>query len=504
MNASINKVIIIGGGPVGLTLSIALSRYGIPSIVLEARDKATSPDESRAITWMPRGLELLEWLGIYHPFYKKGVLRTCHQFESRRGKLLSWSFEGIASPYPFSLQLPQHDTEMILEEAARSTGYVEINRGHKVIDIGQTEHAITVKVQCHDRIYELESPWGVGCDGAKSLIREKLNIGKTWRDYGMDSAVADFELECGLSQDISNIVLDPLRPYGFFYFAPGRWRLIYRINKEESRSEATSPEFIHRLLKEKLPDAKVKRLLWASAFRLGQGQSDHYRKGRWLLAGDAAHAMGPSAGAGMMVGVLGAWRLAWRLALAMQNHPDSDKLLEDYSKEQREGANEIQNNNAMIFRNMAITHPLLAAGRAFVLRNFGRISSFGRSALEKEALLSQALPVSGASDQYVPSGVLSLSSYGPWQLGKRVPYIAADKGPHPLSGMDRSHTLISIGKHHPEQEQRLFENIMKEFSFPAGRKLVHPNVNSSYRKLSNDFVFALVRPDQHVVSIFKM
>ncbi len=130
----------------------------------------------------------------------------------------------------------------------------------------------------------------------------------------MDSAVADFELECGLSQDISNIVLDPLRPYGFFYFAPGRWRLIYRINKEESRSEATSPEFIHRLLKEKLPDAEVKRLLWASAFRLGQGQSDHYRKGRWLLAGDAAHAMGPSAGAGMMVGVLGAWRLAWRLA----------------------------------------------------------------------------------------------------------------------------------------------------------------------------------------------
>ena len=58
----------------------------------------------------------------------------------------------------------------------------------------------------------------------------------------------------------------------------------------------TTQEAATDLLKRKLPDALVHRFLWASAFRLGQGQSESYRKGRWLLCGDAAHAMGPSAG----------------------------------------------------------------------------------------------------------------------------------------------------------------------------------------------------------------
>jgi hypothetical protein len=88
------------------------------------------------------------------------------------------------------------------------------------------------------------------------------------------------------------------------------------------------------LLKSKLVGTRVHRFLWASAFRLGQGQSEGYRKGCWLLCGDAAHAMGPSAGAGMMVGVLGAWRLGWRLALAAKGDPRAEELLAGYEREQ--------------------------------------------------------------------------------------------------------------------------------------------------------------------------
>jgi 2-polyprenyl-6-methoxyphenol hydroxylase-like FAD-dependent oxidoreductase len=143
-----------------------------------------------------------------------------------------------------------------------------------------------------------------------------LGISNRWRDYGTDSAVADFEMECDLPKQVSRIVLDPERPYGFFYFAPGRWRFIYRINESENRQEAITESAVNDLLLSRLPGAKINQFLWASAFRLGQGQCHTYRQGRWFLCGDAAHAMGPSAGAGMMVGVLGAWRLGWRLALA--------------------------------------------------------------------------------------------------------------------------------------------------------------------------------------------
>lgn len=94
-------VLIVGGGPVGLALSLVLSKYKIPSLILEAKEDPTSKDESRAITWMPRGMEFLEWLGIFNRFYEKGVIRVLHQFENQHGKLLGWPFDTLETPYQY-------------------------------------------------------------------------------------------------------------------------------------------------------------------------------------------------------------------------------------------------------------------------------------------------------------------------------------------------------------------------------------------------------------------
>jgi 2-polyprenyl-6-methoxyphenol hydroxylase-like FAD-dependent oxidoreductase len=143
----------------------------------------------------------------------------------------------------------------------------------------------------------------------------------------------------------------------------------------------------------------VHRFLWASAFRLGQGQSESYREGRWLLAGDAAHAMGPSAGAGMMVGVLGAWRLGWRLARAAQGVPLAEELLADYEREQRAASEEVQNANATIFRNMALSNPIAAAVRSTALRALSHAHLLVRRMTEKEALVTQRLSADENSRQ---------------------------------------------------------------------------------------------------------
>lgn len=133
--------------------------------------------------------------------------------------------------------------------------------------------------------------------------------------------------------------------------------------------------------------------LWVSAFRLGQGQSTTYRRDRWLLAGDAAHAMGPSAGAGMMVGVLGVWRLGWRLALAVEGLTGLEELLEGYEREQRAASGEIQNANALIFRSMAVTNHLVGKVRGMALRGISRVGPIVRRMTEKEALVTQELSV---------------------------------------------------------------------------------------------------------------
>ena len=203
-------------------------------------------------------------------------------------------------------------------------------------------------------------------------------------------------MECDLPKEVSRIVLDPRRPYGFFYFAPGRWRFIYRINEGENRRAVTAENAATGLLKRKLPGARLHRFLWASAFRLGQGQSESYRKGRWLLCGDAAHAMGPSAGAGMMVGVLGAWRLGWRLALAAKGDPRAEKLLAGYEREQRVASEEVQNANAGIFRNMALSNPATAGARSLVLRGLSHLKPVVRRMTEKEALVTQRLYIPDA------------------------------------------------------------------------------------------------------------
>ena len=391
------RVAIVGGGPVGLALSLVLARYGVPALVLEAREAPTPRDESRAITWMPKGLELLDWLELGEDFHRVGVRRVAHEFWVDERRLLRMPFDEVRSPHPYTLQLPQHDSEVLLERAALDTGLVEIRRGHRVVRVDQEGEQASVDVEGPDGSYRLKASWAVGCDGAGSNVRRMLGIETRWRDYGTNSAVADFEMECEeLPKEVSRIVLDPRRPYGFFYFAPGRWRFIYRINEGEDRHAMTTGDAATELLKAKLAGVQVHRFLWASAFRLGQGQSEAYRKGRWLLCGDAAHAMGPSAGAGMMVGVLGAWRLGWRLALAAKGDARAEELISGYEREQRVASEEVQSANARIFRNMALSNPAAAAARSVVLRGLSHLGPVVRRMTEKEALVTQKL--------YVPDG----------------------------------------------------------------------------------------------------
>lgn len=191
-------ILIVGGGPVGLALALVLARYEVPSIVLEERDEPTPRDESRAITWVPRGLDFLDWLGLLPAFARISVRRAAHEFWSPRGRLLSLRMDRLDHPHPYSLLLPQHDTEATLEAAARATGRVEIRRGTRAVHVATKGTQAVVRVAGRGGAEELQAPWAVGCDGARSTVRELLGIEQRWRDYGADSAVADFEMTCDL------------------------------------------------------------------------------------------------------------------------------------------------------------------------------------------------------------------------------------------------------------------------------------------------------------------
>ncbi len=388
-----------------------------------------------------------------------------------------------------------------MEDAARSTGLVEIRRKSTVIGASSLEASARVRVLPEDGdAYDLEAPWAAACDGFHSPTRSLLGVSTTHKDYGADAVVADFNVSEDLvPPGVSRIVLEAARPHGLFRFGADRWRLVYRLNPGEDRSLMTTPETARAILKQVAPDANPSRLLWASAFRLGQHQSERYREGRFVLAGDAAHGMGPSAGAGLQVGVLGAWRLGWRLALAAKGHPSANTLLDDYAREQRAASDQVQAENMLIFRNMALRSPLLASWRAEALGMLGNITFIKRKMADAVTLIAQHVPAAEAVDRPRRNADHSwkhVSRLGRWRVGHRVPLASLAAQPSSLVAQGCLHTLVPVDGP-SDQLLTLVRERVGSIAIPA-----HVLGSKTAEFVGKGpAAVAVVRPDQEVVAL---
>jgi 2-polyprenyl-6-methoxyphenol hydroxylase-like FAD-dependent oxidoreductase len=374
-------VLIAGAGPVGLALATFLGHAGVSSQVVDQRLTPTHRDESRAITWMPEGLLAADQMGITDALRALSVVRRWHEFRSRPGgtALLTLDMSRLPHRHPYTFNLPQSDTERVLNAAAVGTGAVTVRRGWRITSAATSAPtAVEARLESPDgQSDRVTAKFGVGCDGAGSSRRgvaAMLGIDENFSDYGASSVVADVELAADPAPtDRSWIALSAERPIGVFCFGERRWRLVYRVNGGESADEVTSDSFVREQLRRAFPDADLVRHLWASSFRLGQGQSHRYWRDRWALAGDAAHAMGPSAGAGMQLGILGAWRLSQRLLTGLANESSWPQEAAGYEREQRHAAQLVQRSNARIFRSLTVRSPVLSAVRSVALSLGGRI-----------------------------------------------------------------------------------------------------------------------------------
>jgi 2-polyprenyl-6-methoxyphenol hydroxylase-like FAD-dependent oxidoreductase len=175
------QVLIVGAGPVGMTLAGELARYGVAVRIVDKAAQRT--DKSKALVLWSRTLELLDRAGTCAAFVSAGFPTKAVNFVTTDGKAVGRaSMESVDSPYPYGLMLPQSETERLLEERLVRLG-VTVERQTEVVGFTASADGVAVTVRHADGREELvRAGWLAGADGAHSIVRHTVGaefVGET-------------------------------------------------------------------------------------------------------------------------------------------------------------------------------------------------------------------------------------------------------------------------------------------------------------------------------------
>ncbi|MFW5418945.1 FAD-dependent monooxygenase [Nocardiopsis sp. CNT-189] len=321
--------LIIGAGPVGLVLALALSRQGIRSTIVERDPDAVR--ESRALNFWPRTLETFRNLGFLGDLMERGTFVTrLEPLDPRSGRpLLRLDFTGLEelSPVPGTLMCPQNTAEEVLRERVAGDPLITEVTG-ECVRVEQDGAGVSATVERDGGRTTLSADYLVGTDGARSTVRRCA-------DVPMEGETSDDRMLLSderISPSPEGWLRFALDEPGFLVgirFGPEQWRIMGSTPPEGADEEAAARHRVRALFGD-----VSSTTTWASTFNVHRRVAGRYRVGRVLLAGDAAHLISPIGGQGLNAGINEAENLAWKLAEAFAGG-DADLLLDSYEEECR-------------------------------------------------------------------------------------------------------------------------------------------------------------------------
>ncbi len=327
------QVLVIGAGPVGLTMAAELTRYGVSVRIVEKAAQRT--DKSKALVLWSRTLELLDRAGCADTFVAAGQKVDAANIIAANKLLAHVSFANVKSPYPYALMLPQSETERLLEEHLNRLG-VQVERQIELtrFEIGETGVKATLR-SASGQEETLEVAWLIGCDGAHSTVRHGLGMSFLGDTLQTDWILADIHLKA-FPFPTSEIATywHEQGVLVVFPISAGRYRVIADLGRSTGAHppDPVLGEVQHALDVRGPGGLVASDPIWLSAFRINERKVADYRSGRAFLAGDAAHVHSPAGGQGMNTGMQDAFNLAWKLALVCRGMC-ADELLDSYSIE---------------------------------------------------------------------------------------------------------------------------------------------------------------------------
>jgi 3-(3-hydroxy-phenyl)propionate hydroxylase len=336
-----HRVLVCGGGPVGLAVALALARQGIASVVVEA--DTTVCFGSRAICVSRRSLEILDRLGVLAPFVAKGLAWTGGRSFHRDRQVLHFHMPHDADQrLAPMINIEQYYIEQfLLDEVERHPDLIELRWGTRVTSLDHNATGVEVALDADGTAYRTEAEYVIACDGARSLVRQELGLRLNGTAYEGRYVIVD--IECDLDLPTERLAwFDPPSNPGrtmLMHKQPDNlWRLDYQLHPGEDAEAMIRPEKVTPVVDAHLAMMRVDRpwrLVWASTYRAAALSLDQYRVGRVLLAGDAAHLVPIFGVRGLNSGFDDAFNLGWKLAAVLGGRAPAG-LLDSYSSERRQ------------------------------------------------------------------------------------------------------------------------------------------------------------------------
>lgn len=315
-----DDVVIVGSGPTGLMLAGELALAGVDVVILEQR---STPEliGSRARGFHSRTIEILDQRGIADRFLAEGQTARALGFGS-----IPLDVDGFPTRHPYTLALGQSHIERILLGWVEELG-VRVRRGVEVTGFAQDDPGVEVHLGEGE---PLRTAYLVGADGGRSVIRREAGIDFVGAEATRSHLIAEVEV----TEEVpTGIRLDDVGIHATNVVEDGR--TVGVVVTEQQLGPATEPtlaDLSQALTAVYGTDFGAHDPRWISRFTDATRQAVAYRRGRVLLAGDAAHVHPPTGGQGIGLGVQDAVNLGWKLAQVVKGvSPDS--LLDSYQAE---------------------------------------------------------------------------------------------------------------------------------------------------------------------------
>lgn len=341
-------VLVVGAGPVGLTMALDLTRRGVPCRIV---DRLAEPlPYCRAIGVTPRTLEVWEAMDLSDAMIGSGLWLRGMRSVIAGGPAQDAVRPELPIPYA-ELGIPQYETEAILTRRLMLHGVMP-ERGMALTALSQDAGGVAVTLSGKAGVEEARFAYVIGCDGAHSTVRHQVGVGFTGDAFPWPFMLGDVHIAWDLPYGMA---LRALRlhedgPPDMFIAIPlpepGRYRVSMPAPStivppggtdhgiQADMSGPTLPD-LQAIADDLLPGKPpLSDLRWSSLFRISLRLADSYRVGRVFLAGDAAHIHPPTGGQGMNTGIQDAWNLGWKLAAVLRQGVDAGRL-DSYEAERR-------------------------------------------------------------------------------------------------------------------------------------------------------------------------